>query len=167
MFVCVCAERDPPEAAGDQPAGHGCHLGRAFCPAGDWRSELWDVLSAFFFSLSASVLLYRAPRGTWAKAFSSTSLWCTDSMLCARDTFCWAVETGKQSVCTCPLSGSVVLRLGTHYRLQLCCHPAVVQLLNFTPIYEMLCDLGTFPSAFFLFLKSLLVQDKLLFFTLS
>lgn len=33
--MCLCAEGDPPEAAGDQPVGHGCDTGGALCPAGD------------------------------------------------------------------------------------------------------------------------------------
>lgn len=54
--MCLCAEGDPPEAAGDQPVGHGCDTGGALCPAGDWRSELWDVCSSLF-SLTACALL--------------------------------------------------------------------------------------------------------------
>ena len=35
VCVCVFTERDPSEAAGDQPVGHGRHPGGALCPAGN------------------------------------------------------------------------------------------------------------------------------------
>lgn len=52
IFACLSVniEGNTPEAAGDQSAGHGRHSGGTLCPAGDWRSKLWDVQRAFFFS---------------------------------------------------------------------------------------------------------------------
>ena len=39
----MCTEGDTTEAAGDQPARHGCHSGGALCTAGDRRPKLWYV----------------------------------------------------------------------------------------------------------------------------
>lgn len=60
---CVClsvsTEGNAPEAAGDQPTRHGCHSGGTLCPAGDWRSKLWDVQCALFFFVPAILFFFQ------------------------------------------------------------------------------------------------------------